>query len=244
MTEREPPEVNAGFWLPGRWLGGISMVVGPLLLLAGILLRIREHFFFPDQLKAAVERPSLMTAAYGLVAIGNIALWPAILTLAHLVGRTRPRWALWGGSLVMFGLFARTFHAGCDHFAFQLVRIAGLQTAVDVTARTYGAFNVVSSLNAAIMSGWIVLAVGSYLSQTLPLFRAIALGAMSALMLGILKGSSWLSVVCAICLCVALVPSGIEVLTTSPRPTAKAFLQWTFFSAGLIALLFLLGSLG
>lgn len=36
--------------------------------------------------------------------------WPdtasPVLTLAQLVGRTRPRWALWGGSLVMFGLAA------------------------------------------------------------------------------------------------------------------------------------------
>jgi hypothetical protein len=220
------------------------MIVGPLLLLAGILLRIQEHFFFPDQLKAAVERPKMMTNAYGLVAVGNIILWPAILTLARLVGRTRPHWALWGGSLVMFGLFARTFHAGCDHVAFQVARVEGVQAAVNVTERTYGAFNVVSSLNAAIMLGWIVLAIGSYASHTLPLLRAIALGVMSALMLGILKGSSWLSAVCAIGLCVALMPSGIQVLTTSPRPTAMAFLQWAVLVAGMAALLFISGSLG
>jgi hypothetical protein len=244
MSERETPEAREEFWFPGRWLGGTSMLLGPLLLLSGVLLRIQEHFFFPDQLKAAVERPDLMTAAYGLVAIGNIVLWPAILTLTHLVGRTRPRWALWGGSLVVFGLFARTFHAGCDHLAFQIARVEGVSAAVEVTARTYAAFNVVSSLNATIMSGWIVLAIGGYVSQTLPLFRAVALGAMSALMLGILKGSSWLSVACAACLCVALIPSGVQVLTVPPRPTAKAFLQWAFLLAGLVALLFISGRLG
>ena len=61
--------------------------------------------------------------AYGAVAAGNALLWPAVATLAHLISGTRPRWATWGGTLAILGLFARTFHAGVDHLAFQLVRV-------------------------------------------------------------------------------------------------------------------------
>lgn len=32
---------------PGRWVGGVAMVLGPLLMLAGALLRVRFDFFFP-----------------------------------------------------------------------------------------------------------------------------------------------------------------------------------------------------
>src|SRR3954451_5475333 len=50
--------------LPGRWLGAASLIVGPLLLLTGILLRIQFHFFFPQQLAAYHDHPPLITAAY------------------------------------------------------------------------------------------------------------------------------------------------------------------------------------
>jgi hypothetical protein len=34
------------YWFPGRWVGGVSMVLAPIILLAGVLLRIEFHFFF------------------------------------------------------------------------------------------------------------------------------------------------------------------------------------------------------
>ncbi|WP_230474397.1 hypothetical protein [Calidifontibacillus erzurumensis] len=37
---------NTTFWFPGRWIGGLSLIIGPLLLLAAALLRIQFHFFF------------------------------------------------------------------------------------------------------------------------------------------------------------------------------------------------------
>ena len=87
------------------------MVLAPMLFAIGVLLRIQFHFFFPEQLAAFKAHPTLMTASYNFFLAGNIALWPALITLAQLVARTRPNWALWGGSFVIFGLFARTFHA-------------------------------------------------------------------------------------------------------------------------------------
>lgn len=32
---------------PGRWAGGVAMVLGPLLMLTGALVRVCFVFFFP-----------------------------------------------------------------------------------------------------------------------------------------------------------------------------------------------------
>jgi hypothetical protein len=220
------------------------MILGPLLLLAGVLLRMQFHFFFPQQLAAFQENPHLIAASYGCFLAGNIAMWPAIATLARLIGLAKPGWALWGGSLAMFGLFARTFHGGVDHLAFQLVRLQGLELATKTVADSYGAFHVVSGLNATVLFGWIVLAAGAYFAGTLGLLRSIALGLMAALMTGVLKGSSAMSLVCVAGLCSALVPLGITVLREPPIPGAPIFAGWFALLIGFVALLFYIGQLG
>jgi hypothetical protein len=232
------------YWFPGRWVGGTAMILAPLLLLAGVLLRIQFHFFFPQQLDAFDRHRALMTASYSCFLAGNILLWPAIVTLAKLIGATRPGWAVWGGSLVMFGLFARTFHAGVDHLAFQIVRLDGPQFAAKTVAGSYGAFHVVSALTATIFFGWIVLAIGVYVSGTLGLFRAIALGLMAALMIGVLKGSSMTSVVATSGLSIGLVPLGVSVLREPPTPRFRTMVGWMLIIAAVMAFMFVIGQLG
>lgn len=104
---------------------------------------------------------------------------------------------MWGGTLAMLGLFARTFHAGVDHLAFQLVHVQGLEVATQAVRDSYGANHIVKTLNPAIMLGWIVLAIGAYRAGTLGLVRSVALGLMACLMMGVLKGSSIVSVIAA-----------------------------------------------
>lgn len=239
-----PETHSTPFWFPGRWLGASAMIAAPLLMLAGVLLRIRFNFFFPHQLSAFQQHPTLITAAYSCFLAGNILLWPAIVALARLIGATRPGFALWGGALVVFGLFARTFHAGADHLAFQMVRIEGLPSATRTIADSYGAFHIVAALNAAIFFGWIVLAIGAWLSGTLGIVRSIALGLMSALMMGVLKGSSPTSVIATAGLAIALVPLGVRGFREPPRPPARAVLKWSFLMAALIAAMFYVGRLG
>ena len=145
LHSSEVEHTNAGFQFPGHYLGGVSLILGPILLLTGILLRLRFHFFFPNQLAAFRSHPTLITASYSCFLAGNILLWPAIMTLAQIIGVRKPHWALWGGTLVIFGLFARTFHAGVDHLAFQLVRVHGAEVATTTVASSYGAFHVIST---------------------------------------------------------------------------------------------------
>ena len=144
--------MNTRFWFPGRWLGAVSLVLGPLLLLLGVVLRLPWFFsfpaerlqalqaqptFFPLELAAGEVHPGLMNASYGAFLAGNVLMWPAVATVSMLAGQRSPRWALWGGALALFGLFARTFHAGVDHFAFQLVNVRNLQTATAAVADSY-----------------------------------------------------------------------------------------------------------
>jgi len=254
MMSREPEAIDPSraatepvqteHWFPGRWVGGTALTLAPLVLLTGVLLRLQFPFFFPQQLTAYSQHPTLITAAYSCFLAGNILLWPAILSLTRLIIAKRPGWAVWGGSLTLLGLFARTFHAGIDHLAFQLVALHGVSLATSTVAKSYGAFHVVASLNAAIFFGWIVLAIGAYRSGVLGLPRSIALGLMALLMMGVLKGTSPTSVIATGGLCIALVPLGVKVLRERPHPPLWQFVAWVAFLTIFLAALFVSGQLG
>ncbi|MFG1704999.1 hypothetical protein ACFLIM_17565 [Nonomuraea sp. M3C6] len=205
--------------LPGRWVEGAGLVLGPLLLLAGVLIRAGQGDFFPDQLAAYAARPGQMVLSYSLFAAGVVLLWPAVTSLARLIGKTHPGWAQWGVTLVVLGLFGRVFHAGVSHLAFQLVDALGLEAAQRAVADTYGAFHVFKAVNVCIMGGWIVLAIGAYRAKVLGLVRCLALGLAAGLPLGVLKGSSDpISLAALLGLAAALVPLGVAVLKDGPAP--------------------------
>lgn len=241
-TEHFP--LQEDFWFPGRWVGGTSMILAPMLFLIGMLLRIQFHFFFPQQLEAFRDHPSIIVTSYNFFVVGNILLFPAIITLARLIGKKKSQWALWGGMFAMLGLFARTFQGGINHLAFQLVNILGLEPATKTIADSYGAFNIIATLNGPIMFGWLILALGSYLSGTLGLARSIALGLMAGLMMGVLKGTTLYSVIAAAGLCIALVPLGFKVLKDGPMPGFKAAVSWLLGLTLLMVLLYFFGQAG
>jgi hypothetical protein len=229
---------------PGRWVGGASLIAGPLLVLAGVLLRLRFDFFFPAQLSAYEHSPGLMTASYSLVAAGWVLLWPGVALLAVRIGERHRELAVWGGTLTLLGLFARTFHAGVDHLSFQLVTGGGAASATRTVGESYGAFHIFSTLNAAVMVGWILLAIGAYRSRLLGAVPAAALGLASAMPLGVLKGTTAWSVAAALGLCVALVPLGVAALRSGPVPRA-ATIAGRLLMVGVVgAAMFLLGQAG
>ena len=229
---------------PGRWIGGISMIIAPLLLLFSELLRVQFGFFFPDQLQAFEDNTVQIVISYNLFLAGNILLWPEIITLVNMMTVREPGWALWGGVLVILGLFARTFHYGVNHLAFQLVRIKDVELATSIVGDSYGAFHIVSTLSAAIMLGWIVLAIGAYRSRVINLVGSIGMGLMSALMLGVLKGGTYISIVATAGLCIALLPLGIKVLKNGPAPSVKNIIVWFFLILAAITMMYLFGQAG
>jgi hypothetical protein len=244
MKSKNDAPKSTDFWFPGRWIGGTALIVAPLLLLVAELLRAQFDFFFPQQLKAYDQYPVRLLAAYSIFLAGNILLWPAILTVVKLVGPKEPAWALWGGTFVMLGLFARTFHYGINHLAFQLVKVQNLPLATKAIADSYGAYHIVSSLSGAIMFGWLILAIGTYRSGVLTLVGSIGLGLMSALMLGVLKGASPVSVLATTGLCIALLPLGHRVLTSGPIPPPLTILGWIALMLGLAVLMYFFGQAG
>ncbi|MFD5193128.1 hypothetical protein ACFWMU_34320 [Streptomyces sp. NPDC058357] len=239
-----PVERLEGTGFPGRWVGGTAMVLAPLLMLAGALPRSRCHFFHPDQLAAFEQHPTLISTAYGLFAAGSLLLWSAVAVVAARIGARSAGWGLWGGVLVMFGLFARAFHAGVDHLAFQLVRSRGVDAATEAISVGYGAFHVFSALNLAILAGGIVLAFGAWRTRVLGPVRAAALGLTAALPLGALKGTTPLSLVALAGLCAGLKPLGLALLREGPRPGRKAGPRWVPLTLATLGLMVSPGQAG
>lgn len=215
----------SGEWpFPGRWLGGVCLIAGPVLLLTGALLRIRFHFFAPQQLQAFDAHPGLITAAYSSFSVGVVALCLAIMALVHRIAAWSRTWAFWGGGLAVVGLFNRTFSAGVDHMAFQMVSVLGPDQAFAVVSDTYRAFHVFRSSNPAVMLGWPLLAFGAWRAGVLGPIRAAALSLMFMLPFGTLKGTEIRSVA-IIGLCAALVPLGVRTLREGP-PLGRRAKGW------------------
>ncbi|MBN6057941.1 hypothetical protein JYK22_38830 [Nonomuraea sp. RK-328] len=223
---------------PGRWAEGVSLTLAPVLMLSGVLLRTGYDGFFPAQLAAFAEAPALMSASYGCFALGSALLWPGVLGLVRRSPASRL--VLWGGGMVLCGLFARAFHAGVSHLALQLVDVQGLASAQRAVAAAYGAFHVFQPLNVVLFAGWAVLAAGLWRAGTLGLVRSVALGLMTALPIGVLKGTGPMSVLAVAGLCAALVPYGIGVLREGPAPRWWAVPLALAIGAGAVVL----GALG
>jgi hypothetical protein len=192
-----------------------------LLLLTGALLRIQFHFFAPQQLEAYAAHPILMTAAYSTYSIGSVVLCFGILLLVHRIAEWNRTWAFWGGALALIGFFNRTFSAGVDHMAFQMVNVLGSDQAFTVVSDSYKAFHVFRYTNGALMLGWPVLAIGAYRAGVLSPVRSAALALMVMLPMGTLKGTEIRSIA-IIGLCAALVPLGISILRHGPPLSRRA----------------------
>ncbi|MFE3944849.1 hypothetical protein ACFXPV_23715 [Streptomyces sp. NPDC059118] len=131
-----------------------------------------------------------------------------------------------------------------DHLAFPLVRSQGVDAATEAISAGYGAFHIFSTLNLAILAGWIVLALGAWRTQMLGPVRAAALGLTAALPLGVLKGTTPLSPVALAGLCAGLVTLGLALLREGPRPSRKAALRWVPLTLATLGLMVLLGQAG
>ncbi|SEM58849.1 hypothetical protein [Nonomuraea pusilla] len=214
---------TTSFTFPGRWAEAAGLLLGPALMLTGVLLRADVDGFFPAQLAAVAADPVRMNLSYAAFAAGNVLLWPAVIALVRRIWAAQPRWALWGGLLVLSGLFARAFHAGVSHLAFQLVDVQGVRAAQQAVAASYGAVHVFKALSVAVFFGWIVLAVGAWRAGVLGIVRAVALASTSALPIGVLKGTGPMSVLATLGLCLALVPLGVRVLRDGPPPRWWAY---------------------
>ncbi|UQS23572.1 MULTISPECIES: hypothetical protein [Amycolatopsis] len=142
--------------------------------------------------------PAMIAAPLSLLA-GMLLLCPAVLAFAARAGTG---WGACGAVLVVTRLFGRVCHAGFDQAALARHRGAGF------VGDAYGDPHLFSYLTFTILLGWPVLAFAAWRARVLHPVQALGLAATAALPLGVLKGTTALSLVAVAGLGVALVPEG------------------------------------
>lgn len=205
---------------PGRWLGAGSLIVAPLFLLAGELLKAPHHYYFPAQLEAFATHPARIGWAYGLWTVGLILLWPAFVTLASLISAKRPWLGLAAGASAVTGVLVNCFYEGINHLALELVEARGVEAATSFVAETYGWFSVPYALTWTDNLGWLLLGVGAYRAGIFGWFRALCVIYMAVHASGVLKGFTVWGVVGDVLLCVAFVSLGVTGWLAAPKASS------------------------
>ncbi len=219
---------------PGSHLGAGALVVAPLLLLAGEVVRSGHYYFYPSQLSAMVVEPAILLTSYSLYTAGLVLMIPAFLALAGLIGRERPGWAFWGGTIAVVGSAVRIFQEGMSFLALQLVGVQGLETATAAVSATYGAWYVLLPLNGSDNLAWGLLAIGAYRARLLGWVPALGVAFMMTHYGGVLKGTDLNALTGAVLLAAVLVPLGVR-LWRSAEPVSRR-VWW----GGIAALAFLI----
>lgn len=222
-------------WVPGRWIGGIALLAGPVVFLAGLVLRHigvsvatfgsaqqawfdEQTFAAPRQLAAYAQHPDLVTTGYTLFAAGSVLMVPALFAFGRVVARGAPRLACWGTLLLALAQLRRLYFGGIEVSAFQLVDTIGLDRATDwvldnYVDLSYGLWRISVTLSAGSIVGGLVLAVGAYRAGVFGVVRCVLLFAWSYTWSGVLKESALLDgVSLGAAGAIALVPVAISLL--------------------------------
>lgn len=223
-----------GTAFPGRLIGGGCLIVGPLVFLAGLVVRhtgsrvarftpeqqaafARDQFAAPGQLAAYAQHPDLVVAGYALFALGAILLVPGIVTFAGAVARRARQLAFWGGTLFVLAMLARLYFSGVDLTGFQLVETVGLQQATSVVRESYvdlsyGLWRIPVTASVGSIAGMLLLAVGAFRAGVLGLVRCLLLVAFGWIWMGVLKEATLDSLLLGAAGALVLVPFGIRML--------------------------------
>ncbi|MEU4539162.1 hypothetical protein AB0G15_30340 [Streptosporangium sp. NPDC023825] len=229
-----PGTVHRNAWFPGRLIGGVALVIGPIVWFAGLLLRHlilrsgaftseqlarfgEQPFAAPAQLAAYARDPSLVTAGYAVFCAGAVLLLFAIIMFARVVATRCPGLAFWGAGLFVLGLCARLYFTGVEQTLFQLTERLGLDRTTGLAMDayvdiSYGPWLVPVLCSAGAYPGTLLLAVGAYRSGTFGPARCLLVLGWGTLWGGVLKESLLSDVVVAGLACLAFVPLGVQVL--------------------------------
>ncbi|OEU96250.1 hypothetical protein [Streptomyces oceani] len=231
-----PKGESAYAWVPGRVIGGVALIVGPLVWFAGLLVRHigvqvadftpdqqalfdKQMLTAPEQLTAYAQHPQLVMAGYTLFALGSVLLFPAVIAFARIVAARSPRLAMWGGTLFVSSLFARWYYAGIEQTAFQMVDRLGREKATNFvmdsyTDLSYGLWRIPVTASMGSIVGMVLLVVGAYLAGKIGLGRGVLLLLFGWVFMGVLKESSLILGVLAggLSVCLVFIPLGVAAL--------------------------------
>ncbi len=222
-------------WLPGRWIGGIALLAGPVVFLAGLVVRHlgvtmatftpaqeawfdSQTFAAPRQLAAYAQHPDLVATGYTLFAAGSVLMVPALLAFGRVVARGAPRLAYWGALLLVLAQLRRLYFGGIEVSAFQLVDTIGLDRATDwvldnYVDLSYGLWRIPVLLSFGSIVGGLLLAAGAYRAGVFGVARCVLLFAWSYVWSGVLKEAALVDgVSLGLAGAVALLPVAVALL--------------------------------
>jgi hypothetical protein len=200
---------------PGRFWGGLCLVVAPLAGIVATLLAIGIYSATSaDFAKGMAEHRGRMLLATNLDVIG-IALGAfAVLSVAHRITLTHRRLGIWGGVLTIIGLFGPAFFMGIYFGALQIAAKDPAATAKLLTdsQKLTGVINISGP---ALVAGFILLGVGARKAGLLGTARSVALAATLLLPFGFVFDVSPSATLGFVAMAIALVPIGLQDLRGS-----------------------------
>jgi hypothetical protein len=161
-------------------LGGVALVLGPGLLLAGALVHPREVSDAGEQLQIVAAGLNRWYLAHLLYVAATALFVPAVLALGRRLRQSAPRLELWGTGLSVVGLFSTAALVSVEGFgAWQLAQSPdGVAAAATFDRITNSAGIVVpfAILGLTLSAGLVALAVGLARTATAPAWVAWTLG--------------------------------------------------------------------
>lgn len=203
---------------PGRRATGGSLVLAPLLLLTGELLKAPYHFFFPDQIAAYSSAPAQIAWGYGVWFVGLVFLVPAFVGLAGAIARVRPVLGALAGTVCLLGLVVAAFFEGAGFVALQLVDAHSPALATAFVEFLYPRPHVAYALVWAPNLGWVLLAAGLLAARSVGAVRFLFVLLMAVHANGVLKGFTVWGAVLDALLCVAFASLAVQILRHRPEP--------------------------
>ena len=163
-----------------KTIAGVSMVLGPLLLLIAFVMSPRLETEAGAQLRVAAEHVDRFYLVNLIAMIGVVMLVPAVLGLMHMVRERRPVHGAVGGGLAVLGLLATMASFGIAFAIWQMAAdgvsaadVALLDSLMD-TAGVVIPINVVGFLGAL---GFVVLMLGMYRAHVVDWWMALCAAA-------------------------------------------------------------------
>lgn len=163
-----------------KTVAGVSMVLGPLLLLIAFVASPRLETEAGAQLRVAAEHVDRFYLVNLLAMIGVVLLVPAVLGLMHMVRERRPLHGAVGGGLAVLGLLATMASFGIAFAIWQMASngvqatdVALLDSLMD-SAGVVIPINVVGFLGAL---GFVVLMLGMYRAHVVDWWMALCAAA-------------------------------------------------------------------
>jgi hypothetical protein len=196
-------------------VGGLSMLLAPLLLLVGFAIHPPEPRSGAEAVEVIVDDPGRWNAAHIAFSFGMALSIPAVGGLVRLLGNRGAWFSIIGGLLaavgvVFFGVFLGVELAMSAMVSAQIERYGGLELGMQALVDLEGALPVVL-LGLSLNLGLIVLATGLFVTRAVPRWRSVAIAGASLVLVGGLF-SNQIGAVGAAVLLVGLGAIGLQVL--------------------------------